>query len=236
METCLTIDGHGNDDPTMVRSFVTGKRAKEHGYNVRPTPRRQLLSATWLLLLCLWGPWPQPSWADSKDGTFPSADQVGGQVYPDPVPIGTPFPDDVEVHDLSGRSAALSRILAGKKAVLAFFIVAAPVSVLELKKLEEFASQHAPDVQVVHLHVDIIHADLMKGAHTVEQTARTLAIVQKEQGLRRPMFIVPSDSLSPQALSNRLAIRGVPTIFVVGANGQVERIFIGPHDWKQGDL
>lgn len=197
---------------------------------------RKVLGGTLVLTACLGGPWTQFTWADSKDGTFPSADQVGGQVYPDPVPIGTPFPGDVEVHDLSGRSAALSRILASKQAVLAFFIVAAPVSVLELKKLEEFASQHAPDVQVYHLHVDIIHADLMKGAHTVEQTARTLAIVQKEQGFRRPMFIVPSDSLSPQALSNRLAIKGVPTIFVVGTNGQVEKIFIGPHEWKQGDL
>ena len=246
METFIIAGSHGIDNSTMATlPFRAGKGPKEHGHelllwwwNVAVTLGRKMFGGTLFLSVCLGGPWTQLTWADSKDGIFPSADQVGGQVYRDPLPIGTHFPTDFVVYDLAGRPADLSQIVAGKKTVIAFFVVAAPASVLELKKLQDFASEHAPQVQVLNLHADTVHADLTGGgpSKAVEETIRTLAVARKEHNLSNPTFVAPNDTLSPNGLSNRLGVRGVPTIFILGADGKVQNIFIGPHKWKLGDL
>lgn len=207
-------------------------------WNEAVTLGRKVLGGTLLLSVCLGGQLPQLARANSKDGIFPSADQIGGQVYPDPLPIGTHFPTDFEVYDMAGRPADLSKIVSGKKTVVAFFIMAAPASVLELQKLQDFVLEHAPQVQVLNLHADTVRTDLVAGgpSKAVEETAKTLALVQKEHRLRNPIFVAPNDSLSPNGLSNRLGVRGVPTIFILGADGKVQKIFIGPHNWKEGDI
>ena len=66
---------------------------------------------------------PLHAFSTSKDGIFPTADQVGGQVYTDPVKPGTPFPADIEVFDLAGKQVDLAKLIAGKKTVIAFFII-----------------------------------------------------------------------------------------------------------------
>lgn len=162
----------------------------------------------------------------------------GGQVYRDPLAIGTHFPTDFELYDMTGQPIDLSQLVSGRKTVIAFFVVAVPASVLELKKLQDFATEQVPQLQVFNVHANTIQADLTGGGpnRAVEDTIRTVALARKEHGLRNPTFVAPNDTMSPTGLSNRLGVRGVPTIFVLGADGKVQNIFIGPHDWKQGDL
>ena len=51
--------------------------------------------------------------ADSKDGTFPTADQVGGEVYIDPIAPGKKLPTDFEAYDLNGNKIDFGQVIAG---------------------------------------------------------------------------------------------------------------------------
>lgn len=173
--------------------------------------------------------------ADSKDGVFPTAEQVGGQVYPDPIKVGAKFPTDIEIYDTSGKAADFGKLIAGKRTVLVFFISAVPVSVNELKKIQDFMAKNAPATQVLALNTDTVGTALM-GISPIDGTARTLNVIKQEKGITMPMYVAPNDALSPAGLSNRLGFRGLPTIFVLTANGLVEKTFVGPQNWKRGDI
>lgn len=173
--------------------------------------------------------------ADSKDGVFPTAEQVGGQVYPDPIKVGAKFPTDIEIFDISGKPADFGKLIVGKRTVLVFFISAVPVSVNELKKIQDFMVKNAPATQMLALNTDTVGTALM-GISPIEGTARTLNVIKKEKGITMPMYVAPNDALSPAGLSNRLGFRGLPTIFVLTASGLVEKVFVGPQNWKHGDI
>lgn len=177
------------------------------------------------------------AFADSKDGVFPSADQVGGQVYTEPLGVGSKFPTDFDVFDAQGKRVDLAKLVAGKRTVLAFFISAAPVSVHELRNLQNYIGASDKKVQVLNLNADTVGTALEGGpAKAIAATARTIQLIQREQGLTNPIFIAPNDALSPLGLSNRLGFRGLPTIFVLNAQGVVEKVFVGPQQWKRGDI
>lgn len=175
--------------------------------------------------------------ADSKDGVFPSAEQVGGQVYVEPIKIGAKFPTDIELYDSTGNKADLGKLLAGKKTVVAFFISAAPVSVAELRTLQDFVAKSAPGVQILNLNADTVGTALLGGpSKAISATVKTLEVIKKENGIHTPLFVAPNDALSPTGLSNRIGFRGLPTIFVLNSEGVVEKIFVGPQRWKKGDI
>lgn len=173
--------------------------------------------------------------ADSKDGVFPTAEQVGGQVYPDSIKVGAKFPTDIEIFDTAGKPADFGKLIAGKRTVLLFFISAVPVSVNELKKLQDFMAKNAPNTQMLSLNTDTVGTALM-GISPIKETVRTLNVIKKEKGITTPMYVAPNDALSPVGLSNRLGFRGLPTIFILTASGAVEKVFVGPQNWKHGDI
>lgn len=174
--------------------------------------------------------------ATSKDGIFPTADQVGGQVFTEPLKPGTEFPTDFPVYDSSGKPVDLGKMIHGKKTVLAFFISAAPVSVAEVRKLQDFIKKNAPHVQQLNLNADTVGVALEGGpAKAIAATARTLKVIEHEQGIKN-LYIAPNDALDPKGLSNRLGFRGLPTVFVLNANGTVQKVFVGPHNWTKQDL
>lgn len=173
--------------------------------------------------------------ADSKDGVFPTAEQVGGQVYPDPIQVGAKFPTDIEIFDTSGKAADFGKLVAGKRTVLVFFISAVPVSVNELKIIQEFMAKNAPTTQVLALNTDTVGTALM-GISPIDGTVKTLNVIKKEKGISIPLYVAPNDALSPVGLSNRLGFRGLPTIFVLTSSGVVEKVFVGPQNWKRGDI
>lgn len=179
---------------------------------------------------------PAYALSTSKDGIFPTAEQVGGQVYISPVKPGTPFPMDIDVFDLASKRVDLRQLVGGKKTAIAFFITAAPASVDGLKKLQDFAQANAPGVQVLGLNADTVGVALEGGGDkAVEATARTLRVYQQERKLKN-LFVAPNDALDPKGLSNRLGFRGLPTIFVVKPDGVIEKVFVGPQNWKKGDI
>lgn len=173
--------------------------------------------------------------ADSKDGVFPTADQVGGQVYPDTIKVGAKFPTDIEIYDTSGKPADFGKLIAGKRTVLVFFISAVPVSVNELKKIQDFMAKNSSATQMLSFNTDTVGTALM-GISPIEGTVKTLNVIKKEKGITTPMYVAPNDALSPVGLSNRLGFRGLPTIFVLTASGVVEKVFVGPQNWKRGDI
>jgi hypothetical protein len=175
--------------------------------------------------------------ADSKDGVFPSAEQVGGQVYVEPIKVGSKFPTDFDVFDAKGDRVDLGKLVAGKKTVLAFFISAAPASVNELRNLQNFVAASSGQIQVLNVNADTVGTALEGGpTKAIAATAKTVQLIQHEQGLTNPMLVAPNDALSPTGLSNRLGFRGLPTIFVLNAQGMVEKVFVGPQQWKRGDI
>lgn len=174
--------------------------------------------------------------ATSKDGIFPTADQVGGQVYTEPLKPGTMFPTDFPVYDESGNPADLAKMIHGKKTVVAFFISAAPASINEIKKLQDFIKKNAPHVQQLNLNADTVGVVLQGGpGKAIAATARTLKVIEREHGVKN-LYVAPNDALDPNGLSNRLGFRGLPTVFVLNENGTVQKVFVGPHNWTKQDL
>src|SRR5690606_26253784 len=122
--------------------------------------------------------------ADSKDGIFPTADQVGGEVFPKGIQPGETFPTDWEIYDVTGKKLDAGKLINGKRTVLAFFISAVPVSVEELKKLQTAKDAAGSDTQLLFVNADTGGAALTGGPSTrVQETARTARLIKAEQGL-----------------------------------------------------
>lgn len=176
--------------------------------------------------------------ADSKDGTFPTAEQVGGQVYIDPVAVGKKLPLDFEAYGMNGEKADLASVVQGKRSMVVFFISAVPVSVNELVKIENFTSKYGSGINVVFVNADTVGSALMGGPKAViPNSVKTMHTIKREQNLKTTsIFVAPNDALSADGVSTRLGIRGLPTSFVVDAKGVIEKIFVGPQNWKKGDI
>ncbi len=175
--------------------------------------------------------------ADSTDGTFPTAEQVGGEVYQAPLKIGSTLPTDFAAFDVQGAKVDFGTVIERKRSLVVFFISAVPVSVNELMRIEDFINKNAPKVNLVFVNADTVGVALEGGQkRAISATVSTVRLIAKEHGLKRPMYVAPNDALSPTGLSNRLAFRGLPTSFLVNDKGVIEKIFVGPQHWKKGDI
>lgn len=177
-----------------------------------------------------------PAMADSKDGMFPTAEMVGGQVYIDPIAPGNRLPTDIETYDLNGNKVDFGKVIAGKRSLVVFFISAVPVSVKQLKEIETFADRQG--VNLVLVNADTVGSALTGGPKSVvPNTVKTMHVIKKEENLRTVnIYVSPNDVLSGEGLATRFGIRGLPTTFLVNASGVVEKVFVGPQKWKDGDV
>jgi len=199
------------------------------------SPQRQIVAALGMLGLTV--SLALPVYADSKDGTFPSADQVGGQVYRDPLKIGSAFPTDFEAYDSKGNKIDFADVIKSKRSLVVFFISAAPVSVTELKRIQDFVDKNDPKLNLVFVNADTVGVALEGGPkQAIAATAGTVRLIAKEHSLKRPMYVAPNDALSANGLSNRLSFRGLPTTFLLSDKGAIEKIFVGPQNWKKSDI
>lgn len=185
-------------------------------------------AAAGALMLALAGPGPVS--ADSIDGNFPTADEVGGEVFPQGVQAGDRFPTDWDIYDADGKKTDVSKLIKGKRTILAFFISAVPVSVDELTKLQNAFSGKG-DTQLLFVNSDQVGGKL-QGVDPIQETARTVRVIKREENIKHPMFVAPNDALSPTGLSNKLGFRGLPTVFVINEKGIVEKVYVGPQDWS----
>lgn len=185
------------------------------------------------LLLALYA--PGPVLADSKDGIFPTADQVGGEVYPKGIQAGDSFPTDWEIYDENGNKLDAGKLIKGKRTVLAFFISSVSVSVDELKKLQAASAAGGSDAQLLFVNADLVGTALL-GGDRIKETARTVRVVKRDQGINLPIYVAPNDALDPKGLSNKLGFRGLPTVYVIGADGKVENVYVGPQDWSKASI
>lgn len=176
-------------------------------------------------------------WADSKDGVFPTAAQVGGEVFAKTLGPGEKFPTDFEVYDINGNPVDLGKLVRGKKSIVVFFLSAIPVSVGELRNIQDFVDRESLGVQLLNINAGTVGVDLEGGpSKAIPATARTLQGIKKEHGITNPLLLAPNDVLSENGLSNRLHFRGLPTIFVVSPEGKIEKVFAGPQHWGKGDI
>lgn len=176
--------------------------------------------------------------ADSKDGTFPTAEQVGGQVYIDPVAVGQKMPTDFDTYDMDGQKIDLGNVVQGKRSMVVFFISAVPVSVNELAAIEDFTQKHGKGVNLVFVNADTVGSALMGGPKAViPNSIKTMHYIKKEKGLKTTkIYVAPNDALSAESVSTRLGIRGLPTSFLLDDKGVVQKVFVGPQKWKKGDI
>lgn len=176
--------------------------------------------------------------ADSKDGTFPTAEQVGGQVYIDPVAVGQKMPTDFDTYDMDGQKIDLGNVVQGKRSMVVFFISAVPVSVNELAAIEDFTQKYGKGVNLVFVNADTVGSALMGGPKAViPNSVKTMHLIKKEKGLKSTkIYVAPNDALSAESVSTRLGIRGLPTSFLLDDKGVVQKVFVGPQKWKKGDI
>lgn len=189
-------------------------------------------AAAGALMLALYA--PGSVLADSVDGNFPTADEVGGEVFPKGVKAGDIFPTDWDIFDDQGKKTDVGKLIAGKRTILAFFISAVPVSVEELKKLEKVHGG-SRKTQLLFVNTDLVGTGLL-GGNRVEETAHTVRVIQREENLKNRMFVAPNDALSPIGLSNKLGFRGLPTVYIVDAKGRVESVYVGPQNWSDTNI
>ncbi len=189
-------------------------------------------AAAGALMLTLYA--PGSVLADSVDGVFPTAEEVGGEVFPEGLKVGDAFPTDWEIYDDHGKKTDVGKLIKGKRTVLAFFISAVPVSVQELKKLEK-VHNGSSKTQLLFVNTDLVGAGLL-GGNRVDETARTVRVIQREEKLNNRMFVAPNDALDPAGLSNKLGFRGLPTVYVVDADGRVENVYVGPQNWSDTNI
>lgn len=180
----------------------------------------------------------ESAWADSKDGNFPTADQVGGQVYIDPIGMGQKLPTDFEAYDLNGQRIDLGSVVQGKRSLVVFFISAVPVSVAELSAIEDFTQKYGKGVNLVMVNADTVGTALMGGPKAViPNSVKTLHYIKKENRLKTTkIYLAPNDALSADAVSTRLGIRGLPTSFLLDEKGVVQKVWVGPQKWQIGDI
>lgn len=175
--------------------------------------------------------------ADSRDGVFPTAEQVGGEVFPKGLSIGDPVPPDIEMYDEAGKRVTLGQAIQGRRTVIAFFISGVPVSVQEVIKLQSFMADAKSDRSLVLVNADTVGVALLGGpTREVSETVRTVKVLKREHRLVSPVYVAPNDALSPNGLSNRLGFRGLPTVFLVDERGRLEKSYVGPQQWKPGDI
>ncbi|WP_147296757.1 TlpA family protein disulfide reductase [Paracoccus thiocyanatus] len=176
-----------------------------------------------------------PVHAAGDDGSFPAAEEVGGEVFPAGLQPGDEFPMDVQLFDLEGKELTLGDIASGKPTLLTFFISAAPASVAELSNIEKFAA--GKDINIVFANSDSVGTALLGGPEAqIPETVRTVNIIKAEEKLNTPMYVAPNNVFTPEGLSNRLGFRGLPTSYLIDAEGKVVRSFVGQRDWMDGDL
>lgn len=172
--------------------------------------------------------------ADSRDGIFPTADQVGGEVFPKGLQVGEVFPTDWDMYGEDGKKVDVATKLKGKRSVVAFFITGVPISVKELKKIQAAGANSKQPTQMLFVNADTVGTALLGGPNKqLGETIRTVNVIKREEGLQLPMYVAPNDALSPKGLSNRIGFRGLPTVFVIDAHGKVEKIYVGPQDWNR---
>lgn len=188
-----------------------------------------LAAATALLAFAL----AQPSFAEREVGAFPTAEEVGGDVFPQVLNVGDTFPMDIDLYDNRANKVSLADLTNGKRTVLAMFITAVPSSVAELKKLEKVVNTNK--TQLLFLNTDFVGTAL-DGRDPIQETARTLRVIQHEEKLKTPMYVAPNDVFSPDGLANRIGLRSLPTVIVLDENQTIENIFVGARDWKRGDI
>lgn len=173
----------------------------------------------------------------ADDGSFPTADQVGGEVFPEGLKKGDVFPSDIKLYTDKGEEKTLADVLNGKRTLLVFFISAAPASVQELAKIDRFATENQSDTQVVFANADTVGVALIGGpSQAIPETVRTINLLKQENALTHPMFVAPNNVFDANGLSNRLGFRGLPTSYLIDAEGKVETQYVGVRDWKVGDI
>lgn len=156
-------------------------------------------------------------------------------MFPEGLKAGTSFPTDIKLVDEAGKEKMLGDVIAGKRTLLVFFISAAPVSVAELGKIDKFVASNKTDTQVIFANADTVGVALLP-TKAIPETVRTINILKKDNNLTLPMFVAPNNVFDPGGISNRLGFRGLPTSYLIGKDGKLEKQFVGPHDWKTGDL
>jgi hypothetical protein len=176
--------------------------------------------------------------ADSKDGTFPTAEQVGGQVYIDPVAVGQKMPTDFDTYDMDGQKIDLGSVVQGKRSMVVFFISAVPVSVNELAAIEDFTQKHGNGINLVFVNADTVGSALMGGPKAViPNSVKTMHFIKKEKGLKTTkIYVAQNVAISAESVSTRLCIRGLATSFLLDDKGVVQKVFVGPQKWKKGDI
>lgn len=139
---------------------------------------------------------------------------------------------------MKGEKANLAKVVEGKRSMVVFFISAVPISVNELVKIENFASKYGRGLNLVFVNADTVGSALTGGPKAVvPNTVKTMHTIKKEQNLKTTaLYVAPNDALSADGVSTRLGIRGLPTAFVINEKGLVEKVFVGPQNWKKGDI
>lgn len=162
---------------------------------------------------------------EKKTGEFPTAEEVGGDVFIEPIGKGAMIPKDIPIETLDGKPTTTGRILPGDKpVVMNFFLLFSPRAVDEMKSLQELYKTN-PNVHVVGINIGGVGGKLTPGEPQAD-VLRNLRLVVRDAGVTFPIY---SDSNSYTVQT--FGLRNAPTTFLLDRNGMVKKVYAGPQLW-----
>lgn len=160
-----------------------------------------------------------------KGGEFPTAAEVGGDVFIPPLGKGAMIPKDIPIETLDGKPTTTGRILDGDRpVVLNFFLLFSPRSVDEMKSLQELSKANS-NVQVIGINIGNVGGKLNPES-AESDVLRNLRLVAREAGVTYPIYS-DTHSYTVQAFG----LRNAPTTFLLDKRGMVKRVYAGPQLW-----
>lgn len=170
-------------------------------------------------------------------GDFPARTQVGGDVFAHGLKPGDKFPADITVLDEKNAKHSLAEFIGRKPLIVVLTLISAPEVMRKVATFQKFVERNNRiGANVIVIHVGQFGSVLQPNT-PMANTGRTVRYVAQEYRITLPFYWVNNDIYSPNGLTNRLRVRDLPTIFLVGDSGRVVRVFGSSHTrWSSRDL
>ncbi|KPV40700.1 hypothetical protein AN478_05965 [Thiohalorhabdus denitrificans] len=160
-------------------------------------------------------------------GAFPTAEEVGGEVFIETKGEGDQVPMDLPLETLDGEETTLRQVLSSgdKPVVLNFFMAHNEKALEELKALDRL-EQENPGLRVVAIHLGSVGGKLTPDT-PMASVNRTIRALRQDLGVNRVDTYLDKKSYAVQALG----LRNAPATFLVKQDGTIVKNYLSTQNW-----
>lgn len=173
-------------------------------------------------------------------GTYPTSEEVGGDVFALGPQAGNAFPTDITLYDENDHEVPLKNLM-NKPLVIACVLIAAPRVMKALEGFQKVApALRERGYNVIALNVSDVYGVLLKTEAKLGyqvSTGRTIKATAPQYKIKLPFYYVNNDQYDPKGFTNRLRLRDLPTVYVLDKGGTIKKVFGSNHThWSPKDF